>query len=344
MEASAPLCHDYARVYAQRSSSSEFGLIRHDCITDGRCYLPLACDHSGLAVAASMTRLGEDLLIGLNRLAPRFAESQLAAKSSALAYVRLAETRSASSFALFGQVHLAGKVVLDLGCGLGGNLMHLCALGARLVIALDMDTEQVGHARATLHAQHPELVPQVRFVSGDATHIPAENECVDAIISAETFEHVDDVAGTLADCARVLKRGGRLYAYFPPFFSPWGAHMMNWIRLPWCQVLFSEATLVRAARRIEAEGRSTNAQLPAATRLDLPEGDTIPFVNHLTLRRFRRVLAQARVWSVVREELLAPMWREGGRLPSVLSPLTRVPVLQELFTARAVFVLEKQPA
>lgn len=288
-----------------------------------------------------MSRLGEQTLLILNQFMPDFNRSLLSAKSQDLTYVEFFEHKSSGSFALFGDLDLAGQVVLDVGCGLGANLAHICALGARHVIALDVDSAPIKRSRNILSSRHPALAARVQFVTADAANMPLENHSVDTIISADTFEHIPDLDSALSECARILKPGGLLYAYFPPFFAPWGAHMTNWIRLPWCQVLFAESTLVRVARQLDQQGKSANSKLPAETRLDPGNGDIIPFVNHLTVHRFQELVDRSHAWRVKRRALLPPMWRTRRWISAPLFWLTSLPILQEMFTAKAVFVLQK---
>jgi hypothetical protein len=67
---------------------------------------------------------------------------------------------------------------------------------------------------------------------------------------------------------RVIARHGRLYLRFPTWLSAWAAHLDGWINVPWCQLLFSERTLIEAANRVESK-RHLNARLIPSGRLEL---------------------------------------------------------------------------
>ena len=291
-----------------------------------------------------MSKSGEALLRALNSLMPDSHERLLEAKQDPLTYQQFFAGRSARSFASFGELDLSGWHVLDVGCGLGANIAHLFELGAESVTGLDISVTQAQCTQDMLRENRPELAKRTRFIGADASCMPFAANSFDALVAADTFEHVDELESTLRECARVLKPGGFLYAYFPPFYSPWGAHMVNWIRFPWCQVFFSEETVLNVARQFEAEGKSINSQLPPETRLSLGDGTTIPFVSHLTVKRFREFAEGVDGWRMVTARLLPPNWRTSSFSNKVIQPVNRLPVVQEMFTAKAVFVLQKDTA
>jgi ubiquinone/menaquinone biosynthesis C-methylase UbiE len=288
-----------------------------------------------------MSKLGEILLLTLNRWMPRSNQALTSAKLDPADYVEFFGQRSESSFTVLGPLDLTGKNILDVGCGLGANLVYLCKQGAKRLTALDINPAQVLCAQTILANRYPEYLSHIDFVSADAANMPFADQSFDALVSADTFEHVDNLRDTLLECFRVLRPGGQLYIFFPPFYAPWGAHMINWINLPWCQILFAESTILNVARRLEREGTAINNQLPPETRLDLQDGNVIPFISRLTLCRFRHVLRTIPTWKVVRVRLLPPGWRTDNRVSHLIQPLARVPILKEVFTARAVYVLEK---
>src|SRR5262249_35439958 len=52
-------------------------------------------------------------------------------------------------------------------------------------------------------------------VCGDLVHLPLAPRSVDRVLCIVTLEHVNNPAAALAECARVLKPGGRLYLVTP---------------------------------------------------------------------------------------------------------------------------------
>lgn len=104
---------------------------------------------------------------------------------------------------------LAGAHVLEVGCGRGiGAELILEYFGAARVDAFDLDPRMVAKAQARLRRYGP----RVRLWTGDATRIPAPDRTYDAVVDFAIIHHVPDWRAALAEIARVLRPGGRLYA------------------------------------------------------------------------------------------------------------------------------------
>lgn len=270
-------------------------------------------------------------------------EVLLHAKMSSESYLDFWESRSASSFAMFGKLDFSGLEVLDVGSGLGSNLTYLLSRGAKGVTAIDVGFSGISESRSLFSSLKPELMPRITFVNADASQMPFDDGVFDVLVSADTFEHIqiDRVIDALNECSRVMKSGGYIYLYLPPFYAPWGAHMINWINIPWCQVFFRESIILKVARRLEVEGMALNCKLPAQTRLDLRSGNQIPFVNHLSISKFNKFLEAVPTLEVVKALFCPPNWRNGNWSSRILQPLTSIPILKEMFTAKAAYVLRK---
>jgi fatty-acid O-methyltransferase len=105
---------------------------------------------------------------------------------------------------------LAGKRVLEVGCGRGGGASYLTrALGPESYIGLDLNAAGIDFCRR----RHQ--LPGLAFVHGNAENIPLPPESVDAVINIESshcYAHFDRFLG---EVARVLRPGGMfLYADF----------------------------------------------------------------------------------------------------------------------------------
>jgi len=102
---------------------------------------------------------------------------------------------------------LAGKNVLDVGCG-GGILSEAMArLGAR-VTGIDLSEPPLKVAR--LHLLESGLSVDYALSSAEEFSVGKEGR-FDVVTCMELLEHVPDPASTVAACARLVKPGGRLF-------------------------------------------------------------------------------------------------------------------------------------
>lgn len=98
---------------------------------------------------------------------------------------------------------LAGLGVLDVGCGGGLIAEPLARLGGS-VTGIDPAEESIGVART--HASGQGLV--IDYRAARVEDLVAAGEQFDVVTCLEVVEHVPDVAGFLATCARLVRPGG----------------------------------------------------------------------------------------------------------------------------------------
>ena len=180
----------------------------------------------------------------------------------------------------FPSLSLAGKDVLDLGCGYGGRTVRYAELGARSVTGIEPGERQCAEGRefAALHQV------AASFKSGVGEGLPLAADCFDCIVCYDVLEHVNNPGKTLEECLRVLRAGGSLYAVFPPFYHPAGAHFEGWLsKMPWPNVLFPCPALVRAGTRILT--RRGDSYRPNALR----PTDKLWGLNGITIRKLRQI-------------------------------------------------------
>jgi SAM-dependent methyltransferase len=240
----------------------------------------------------------------------------------------------------FPELELKGKDVFDIGCGYGGRAVRYAELGARSVVALEPFQHQCkqGQEFAVERRMH-----NVTFIVGCGEQLPLRSGVFDAITSYDVFEHVADLGNVMDECLRILKPGGTLYAVFPPFFHPTGAHLDSWVsRMPWPNVLFRTETLVQAVREILATRNDGFAPNPMRPK------DRLWNLNGATIRTVKNLLSQRKISNcrLSLYPLFSPMnskwqsWRMKY-YAFAFRPLPYIPALRELFVHRIVLKVVK---
>lgn len=110
-------------------------------------------------------------------------------------------------------------LVADFGCGTGLSTRYW-AEKAAMVIGIDPTHDMLAQAR-----RHASL-PHIWYMTGFAQQIPLPNGCADIVTCAQAF-HWMDPEPTLAEAARILRRGGVFAAFdydFPPLMHDWRAN------------------------------------------------------------------------------------------------------------------------
>jgi 2-polyprenyl-6-hydroxyphenyl methylase/3-demethylubiquinone-9 3-methyltransferase len=102
---------------------------------------------------------------------------------------------------------LAGKTVIDVGCG-GGILAESMAKMGASVTGIDMSEEALKVAK--LHQYENDLQIDYRLIT--AEQIAAEQpEKYDIVTCLEMLEHVPDPASIVNSCAKLVKPGGDIF-------------------------------------------------------------------------------------------------------------------------------------
>lgn len=104
---------------------------------------------------------------------------------------------------------IAGRSVLDLGCGSGRYAVALAALGANSVTAVDYQAKSYRRA-AEYCAKHG--LP-VRFVEANILQLPFADRSFDFVFSNGVLHHTRSWNAALDEYVRVMRRSGFLFLY-----------------------------------------------------------------------------------------------------------------------------------
>jgi SAM-dependent methyltransferase len=211
---------------------------------------------------------------------------------------------------------IIGKAVIDFGCGEGWQSIAMARAGARYVLGVDTNATCLKRAQS-LAARFDLPRDRIDFVRS----LPADSRGrFELAISQNSFEHFPDPALVLQEIASALRPGGDVFITFgPPWLAPYGSHMYFFTRVPWVNILFAEATVMRARTRFRADG---------AVRYEEVEGG----LNRMTIARFERL---------VRDSGLRLEWKRY-RCVKGANALRLLPGLRELFINHVSCVLRKE--
>ena len=200
--------------------------------------------------------------------------------------------------------------ILDMGCGEGYQCIALSELGAKEVIGVDPNPRCYEAACQLLECRSNHKVSFCRE--------PPQG-LFDIILSKDAMEHYPDPEGILDEMKSMLAPGGEILMIFgPPWFAPYGAHVMCFTKLPWVNIFFSEKTVMNVRSKYRHDG---------AKRYEEMEGG----LNRMTIARFERIIKQSDLkvdylyYSCIKR----------------FDFLSKIPILREFFINHVTCILKK---
>jgi SAM-dependent methyltransferase len=227
------------------------------------------------------------------------------------------------------------STVLDVGCGVGRMCVDIALAGASKVVGLDTDARLIGFANENLARAYTQLMGKVEFLALDLKDY--HRQLFDCIISKDSFEHIMDLKGMLAQMRQHLKPGGRIFAGFGPLYnSPFGHHgrihtFLPWRQFPWAHLVESEARLMERINRHRVRGENVFAYKPGELTSIRDLG-----LNKMSLREYREAFRQSGL-----DMVSFQVNRSTNLLSRLASLLKHVPFLEEYFTHTVYCIMER---
>jgi SAM-dependent methyltransferase len=231
------------------------------------------------------------------------------------------------------------KTVLELGCNKGYLLNSFLQHNNFQAIGAEINPEALEVAKENYG-------DKIEFVQTTPNSIPVPDQSVDIIYTIDTFEHLSQPNEILMECHRILRPGGKLLIHFSAWLTPYGAHLEDIIPMPWANSVFSMDTLLQVAAHLYNSpdydvacyyvDQKTGKRKPNPF-LDKDQWDE--FLNHITIRGFRKIIRQLPFEIVHLENIgFGGKIFKAGRL---VGKLSQVPITEEFFTKATFAVLKK---
>jgi SAM-dependent methyltransferase len=240
----------------------------------------------------------------------------------------------------FSAEDVAGKRVLDLGCGTGELSFFVRELGAARVQGVDLAGSLVREAQQDCKVRGLDDV--VSFTVCDrADSIPIPSSSVDVILCFDTMEHIMEYEAIIKEWRRVLAPGGQVLIWWSVWFHPYGHHMESIVPLPWVHLLLSEASLLRVCSRMyelpEFPVRVWHFDENGKKKPNPYAGQTsLGYLNKLTTWKFERVCQSTGIKTV--KKTVVPF--SGNHLAAMKRFLASLPFVSDFFCGSVAYKLQ----
>jgi SAM-dependent methyltransferase len=166
---------------------------------------------------------------------------------------------------------LAGKTVLDFGCGTGNEVIEVAQLMGPSTTVIGLDSRD-----SVLNAGRKQAI--ALGLENCCRFMKSVDEPVDVIFSIDAFEHFPDPEGVIQGMYRLLKPGGKvLISFGPPWYHPLGSHFPG----VWWNLIYTEKALMSWRSQFKTDG---------AQRFCEVEGG----LNQMTIGKFERLLSKSK--------------------------------------------------
>ncbi|UCH84528.1 MAG: methyltransferase domain-containing protein, partial [Candidatus Latescibacterota bacterium] len=175
------------------------------------------------------------------------------------------------------------------------------------------------------------------FTVADAARLPFSDESFDTVVANDAMEHFAKPGAAVSEMVRVTKKGGAIWLFFTPHYSPLGSHLYDYVYTPWCHLIFRRRDLEGAIRNVLEERMPEDSEANIDNKLERIMASYDNDLNHMSIGWFHRIIKSHRELKIAFEE------RKPAKF-QILKPLTRVPLAKELVTGTVACRLERMTA
>lgn len=278
-----------------------------------------------------MSRIGEAVLKRLVLLRGSDRKAKLGPSSATReSYIRWQYESSERLFTKYPNFQVGNKDVLEIGCGTGGRTAFLASAGAKRVIGLDINSEEIGIAREICPVLYPETRNRAEYLLTAENAAPAIGH-FDVVIMTDCMEHVVSPPRMLRLAYEYTRPGGRFYFSSVGWYHYMGSHLDL---IPFVNVFFADETIVNVTRwSLGRPGYVPNqwdsdpptARWDGIYNLRDRPGEHL---NKLTIREMKKLL---RYSPFANTKLHVIGFGSGHPALRPLDPLRHVPGVQELY-------------
>ena len=213
---------------------------------------------------------------------------------------------------------LAGKLVLEAGCG-AGRFVEVAAQSGARVVGVDISSA-VDAAAANTAA-----FPNVQIIQASLYELPFRRGVFDACYCIGVLQHTPDPARTLASLPPVLTDGGRL-AVVAYERKPWTKLHTKYLIRP-LTIRMKQSALLRAIRWLMPIMFVMTEVLFRIPVLGRAFRFAIPIANYTSERRLS--WRQRYQWAILDTfDMLSPRYDQPQTAPEVVNALTRAGVAE----------------